>query len=165
MHTDTPVAIRDLSEQLAAWENGLDRSEVTPKDRKRVYTALHQTHLPSMDSSGVVTYDKNRGVVSLTEQTRDFDIYLNVVSKNELPWSQFYLAIGSLFAAFVSLGALSVPPFAMLGGYVYAFIVTLAFIGVALYHTVSDGDHRLGSQSPPPDACPPPRETAEIDHE
>ncbi|MFC7176179.1 DUF7344 domain-containing protein [Halosegnis marinus] len=103
------VTIRDLSEQIAAWENNVERSAVTPKERKRVYTALHQTHLPKMDRLGVVVYDNDRGTVTLTDSVREFDIYLDVVPSDDLPWSQFYLALGGVLTALVAVAALGIP--------------------------------------------------------
>jgi uncharacterized membrane protein len=93
---DGQVTIRELSEVVTAWENHIDRDEVTPKQRKRVYTGLHQTHLPKMDRLGIVEYDTNRGTVSLTDHVSEFDIYLDVVPKDDIPWSEFYLALGSV---------------------------------------------------------------------
>ncbi|MEF8776484.1 MAG: hypothetical protein V5A43_08285 [Haloarculaceae archaeon] len=58
-----PVTVRNLSRDIAAWENGVEPAEVTPRQRKRVYTALHQTHLLRLDEFGVVEYDRNRGIV------------------------------------------------------------------------------------------------------
>ena len=62
--------VRDIAEQLAAWENDLEINEVTYKQRKRVYTALHQSHLPKLAESGFIDYEPNRGIVSLTEGSR-----------------------------------------------------------------------------------------------
>lgn len=45
---DDDARVRDISEQLAAWENDVEIPEVTYKQRKRVYTALHQSHLPKL---------------------------------------------------------------------------------------------------------------------
>ena len=62
--------VRDIAEQLAAWENDLEIAEVTYKQRKRVYTALHQSHLPKLAESGFIDYESDRGLVSLTEESR-----------------------------------------------------------------------------------------------
>lgn len=159
--TGNAVPIRELSEQLAAWENGVERAAVTPKQRKRVYTALHQTHLPKMNRLGVVDYDKDRGMVSLTDRVDGFDIYLDVVASDDLPWSQFYLALGGVLTALVGLAALGVPPFSFVGGVGYALVVTLAFTAVAGYHTLRDQRTLVGSTDKPPDVCPPPNEATQ----
>jgi hypothetical protein len=152
------VSIRELSEQLAAWENGVECDAVTPKQRKRVYTALHQTHLPKMDRLGVVDYDNDRGTVTLTDHVEEFDIYLDVVASDDLPWSQFYLALGGVLTALVGVAALGVPPFSFVGGFGYALFVALAFVTVAGFHTLRDRRSLVGTTDAPPEVCPPPKE-------
>jgi hypothetical protein len=150
---DTPVSIRDLSEQLAAWELGKDRTAVVPKERKRLYTALHQTHLPKMDKLDVVEYDRDRGIVSLTEHISQLDIYLDIVEKNDLPWSQFYLALGGVLTALVSVAAMGIAPFSALGGFAYAIGIGVFLTLVAAYHTARDRRVLVGGSDAPPDAA------------
>lgn len=76
--------VRDIAEQLAAWENDLDTAEVTYKQRKRVYTALHQSHLPKLAESGFIDYESDRGLVSLTEESKQLEVYLEIVEGNEI---------------------------------------------------------------------------------
>ena len=149
---DRPVPIRELSEQLSAWELGKECTAVTPKERKRLYTALHQTHLPKMDRLGVVEYDRNRGIVSLTDYISQFDIYLDIVPRDDLPWSQFYLALGAVLTALVSVAALGIAPFSTVGGFSYALAVASLFTLVAAYHMTRDRRLSLGSPTAPPDA-------------
>jgi DNA-binding transcriptional ArsR family regulator len=54
---DETVTIGEMAEQIAAWENGIDMAEITGNERKRVYTALQQSHLPKMDNAGVVEFN------------------------------------------------------------------------------------------------------------
>jgi DNA-binding transcriptional ArsR family regulator len=154
-HHGGPVPIRELSEQLAAWEQGKERTAVTPKERKRLYTALHQTHLPKMDSLEVIEYDRNRGVVSLTGHTEEFDVYLDVVPRRDLPWSQFYLALGAVLSALVTVAMLGVAPFDAFGGFAYALCVCAVLVVTAAYHTVRDRRLLLGSMELPPDVAVP----------
>jgi Flp pilus assembly protein TadB len=156
---DERVTVRDLSMQIAAWENGIERDAVTPKERKRVYTALHQTHLPKMHRLGVVAYNDDRGTVGLTDCVRDFDIYLDVVSGDDIPWSQFYLALGGVLSALVVIAALGVQPFSAVGGFGYALFVALAFTAVGAYHTSRDRKTVLGRAGTPPDVVAPPETT------
>lgn len=60
-HTDGIVDISDLSEQVAAWENDIKPEELSSQERKRVYIALYQNHLPLMDKDDIINYDKDRG--------------------------------------------------------------------------------------------------------
>jgi|GEM_PF-282381 hypothetical protein len=157
-----PVTVRDLSEQVAAWENGIDREAVTPKLRKRVYTALHQTHLPKMSKLDVVEYDSDRGVVGMTPRVSQLDIYLDIVPSNDLPWSQFYLGLGAVFTALVTVAALGVPPFDSVPGFGYALCIALTVSGIAAYHTVRDGRSRLGGNDDPVEEIVPPPESREM---
>jgi hypothetical protein len=153
------VRIRDLSEQIAAWENRIDPRDVTPKQRKRVYTALHQTHLPMMDRLGAVAYNKDRGTVATTEHLDAFEIYLDVVPQDDIPWSQFYLALGSVVSALVVVAALGVTPFSSIGGFGYALAVAAIFTVAGGIHTLRDRRTRIGTTASPAEmAVEPPRE-------
>jgi hypothetical protein len=154
-HQDRPVPIRELSEQLSAWELGKECDAVRPKERKRLYTALHQTHFPKMDRLGIVEYDRNRGVVSLTDHIDQFDVYLDVVPRNDLPWSQFYLALGTMVTALVTVAAVGIVPFSAVDGFGYAIAVAGFFTLVAAYHALRDRQLLLGSTDVPPDALEP----------
>jgi hypothetical protein len=68
----------ELARYVAAAEEGVEMSQVTTTDRKRVYVSLHQTHLPTMDDVGIIDYDKDRGTVELREaNAREFYQYLH----------------------------------------------------------------------------------------
>ncbi len=157
---DGSLTIRDLSEQLAAWENHTDRRDVTPKQRKRVYTALHQTHLPMMTRVGAVVYDKDRGTVTITEDLQAFKIYLDVVPRGDVPWSQFYLALGGVLSALVVVAALGVAPFSYASGFEYALFVAATVTLVGCVHTLRDRRTLVWTGPTPPDVEPP-RELAE----
>lgn len=58
------VAIGDIADQVAAWENDTTVSRLSSMGRQRVYIALYQSHLPKLDDHAVITYDRNRGTVS-----------------------------------------------------------------------------------------------------
>lgn len=149
-------SVRALSEAIAASESG---EWPAPRPlRESVYNALHQTHLPKMDRLGVVDYDNDRGTVTLTDHVEEFDIYLDVVASDDLPWSQFYLALGGVLTALVGVAALGVPPFSFVGGFGYALFVALAFVTVAGFHTLRDRRSLVGTTDAPPEVCPPPKE-------
>jgi hypothetical protein len=89
-----PVDVRELSEKVAAMEIG---KSPPPRDvRRSVYNALNQTHLPKLDEIGLVQYDRDRKTVSLCDDARDVDIYMNVVSPVGITWNTFYRTAGVL---------------------------------------------------------------------
>jgi hypothetical protein len=59
-HESEPMDRRDLAETVAALENGKERADVTPTERKRVYVSLHQHHLPKLEDAGAVVCDASK---------------------------------------------------------------------------------------------------------
>jgi hypothetical protein len=146
-----PVELGPLADRVAAWENGRPVDEVTSAQRKRVYTALQQSHLPKLDEVGVVEFDKASGVIAPTRALERIDVYLDVVQGNEIPWSEYYLGLSAVGVALVAgawvdapvLGSL--PPLALAGGLAAVFL--LSAVG-HLYHSRSV---RLGGRRTPAD--------------
>lgn len=71
---EAPVTRSEVAEQVAAWENGTDVDGIDSQERKRVYIALHQIHLPKLDDAGVLEYDPDRGTITprpLLEQVNE----------------------------------------------------------------------------------------------
>jgi hypothetical protein len=97
-----PVSLRDLSEWLASRESA--EPSASKKLRQSVYNSLHQTHLPKMDETGIVEYDRDRKTVALGERARDVDIYMDVVTRYGFTWGQYYRTLGviGLFVAVAS---------------------------------------------------------------
>jgi hypothetical protein len=142
------LELSEIAEQVAAWENEKDPTEVTSDERHRVYTSLQQTHLPAMDAAGVIEYDN--GTVTLTDGADDVEIYLDVVPENSIPWGVYYLGLslfsgGMIVAAGLGVFPDSVPDIAW-GG-----VVVVVFLGSALYHVWQNHQMRLGVGDSPPE--------------
>jgi DNA-binding transcriptional ArsR family regulator len=150
-----PATIRDLAEQIAAWENGIEIQELNYKQRKRVYTSLHQTHLPKLDDCGIVEYNRDRGVVTLTEKVGELNVYLEVVPKNDIPWSDYYLGLAGVGLALVVAAWLDIAPFTLLPDIAYAALVTVVLGVSAGFHTLNSRRNLLGGTERPADAGPP----------
>lgn len=81
---DAPeTTVSDLAEYVAAIENGVESAEVTSEQRKRVYVALYQNHLPKLADVGAIDYDRNRGTVDRTDAADAFSPYLATVAGGE----------------------------------------------------------------------------------
>lgn len=65
-----------LSERIAARECDKEISQLNSKERKRVYVALYQCHLPKMDDVGAITYNQRRGTVKRGPNFDLFEYYL-----------------------------------------------------------------------------------------
>ena len=136
--------VRDIAEQLAAWENELEVNEVTYKQRKRVYTALHQSHLPKLAENGFIAYEPDRGIVSLTDQSRQLEVYLEVVSENEILWSEYYVGLAVVCGLLAGAAAIGTVPFADVSGYAYAVLFAVLFAVSGLIHRTVTRRNRVG---------------------
>ena len=72
------VSMRDVAEQVAAWENDTTVEALSSDERQRVYIALYQSHLPKLDDAGVLSYNQQRGIIERTPIADQLDTYLNV---------------------------------------------------------------------------------------
>jgi len=138
-----------LAERVAAWENDIDVAEVNSAERKRVYTALQQTHLPKMDGAGVVDFDKNRGVIEPTDDFEDATVYMDVVRGREIPWSQYYMALSAVAAALLAAVAVNAYPFVLLPDFAWGVFAVVAFTVSSLVHYYHARGNRLGAGETP----------------
>lgn len=129
------VDFATLVDQVAAWENETQVRDLDSSDRKCVYTALRQTHLPKLDDLGVVNYDSQRGGVTLTDKVEDIEVYMEYIPEHDVSWSRLYLLLSSLSGLFVFLVWGGIGPFGGVSGFALATGIILAFGISALYHT------------------------------
>lgn len=128
-----PVALNDLAEHVAAWENETTVDELSDQERKRVYVSLYQTHIPKLDSVGIVEYDQQSGLVELTSRVHRIDDYLTE-SSSPVPWQQFYLALAVISTLLLGLVWLDVWVFAAVPGAVVGIVISTAFAIAATVH-------------------------------
>jgi len=138
-----------MAKQIAAWENDIHVDAVTSKQRKRLYTALYQSHLPKMDDVGILEYDQRRGTVELTGEGAELDVYLEFVPGNDINWSQHYLALTAISSALVTAQYVGLYPFTISNTTVTAIILT-AFGVSAFVHIYQNSGNKIGSSGPPP---------------
>lgn len=128
------IPLRELVDQVAAWENDTPVEKLDSSDRKCVYTALKQSHLPKLDDMGVVEYDNLRGEVTLTEAAEEVQLYLEYVPEDDPPWSQYYLVLSGACGT-LALGAWAgIDPFGQVSGLLIAGLVVTAFVASSALH-------------------------------
>lgn len=123
---DGPAGFRDVVDQVAAWENGTTTDRLDSGNRKCVYTALRQTHLPKLDKLGVVEFDSQRGTVELAD-AEDVFRYMKYAPERELRWSKLYLALAVLCGASALLIGSGLAPFGGIPAVVVAVGIAVAF--------------------------------------
>lgn len=149
--TGDAVDVSTLAEQVAAWENGKSIAELDSQERKRVYISLYQSHLPTLEKRGLVTYDSDRGIVELTEPIANAKIYLEVVAGQNVPWSYFYLGLSLVSGLLLALAYYEIGVLENVSAFVVAGVITLLFAISAAFQTVQTGRMQLGDEGPPPE--------------
>jgi hypothetical protein len=122
------VTLRQLAERLAELETG--ESPPPSNIRNSVYVSLHQTHLPKLDDAGIVSYDRDRKLVSLQEPARQLDLYMEVVTEYGITWASYYRGVTTISLLVVLASEL---------GYITLFTTTLwtsAFLLLVALSTV-----------------------------
>ncbi|QSW98989.1 DUF7344 domain-containing protein [Haloterrigena alkaliphila] len=132
---DDPVTLREVAERIAAWEHDTTVENLSSSQRQRVYISLYQSHLPKLDTRGIIHYDKDRGTIESTPLAAQFDPYLSgLEGASTDPWPYRYagaVACCGLFLAAIAAGLLPVPWAAA------ATLVVLAVAVVAGWHAYS----------------------------
>ena len=135
---DDRVRLRELAEQVAAWEQETTIDDLSSDERQRVYISLYQSHLPKLDTHGIVDYDKDRGWVEPTPYAERLYPYLEPPSQASSPdqWPRRYA--GTVVCCGLGLAAVT----AVIGpsaGLVSAWVVLVAFAVITGAHAWSTG--------------------------
>lgn len=105
---DEPVELSTLSAAVGAHESGISPAAVDNDERKRVYVSLYQSHIPKLESAGLVEYNPEERTLEPGTAARAVDNYLGPVE----PAAQWPRLTGGLAVLSVSLfagAALGVP--------------------------------------------------------
>lgn len=145
---DAPVDVSDLAEQVAAWEYGKDREELSSDERRRVYTSIQQSHIPRMEEAGVVECERTQ--VELTERAEKLDVYMDVVPDRSIPWAEYYLGVSAVGATLLGLAWTGVYP-ASVPDVAWAALIVAIFFASAAVHVLQSRGMRLGTEGPPPE--------------
>ena len=131
---DGPLDVSRLTTLITAMENDTPPENVTYRQRKRVYTSLHQSHLPKMDDLGIIEFDQRAGTVEPDNGLDEIDVYLEIVPGSEISWSEFYLGLGVLSIAVCLLALVNVYPFGVVPDLAYGIGVAVALVIVSATH-------------------------------
>ncbi|WP_254862389.1 DUF7344 domain-containing protein [Halovivax gelatinilyticus] len=148
---DRPVELGDLAQQVAAWEYETTIDEVTPEQRKRVYTTLQQTHLPKMDEASILSFDSDAGVIQSTDLTKDVTVYLEIVPGHEFAWRELYLSLGAISCALVAALWGGVYPFTTVPTIAWTALIAVTITGTSVIHIIHERNMRLGYGNKPPE--------------
>ncbi|WP_049923640.1 DUF7344 domain-containing protein [Halopiger djelfimassiliensis] len=138
LEAEETVTLGELAEQIAAWENDTDVNALSSDQRKRVYVALYQTHLPKMDDAGIVEYDQDRGLISLSDNADLLMMYLDTDTHRQDRWDRWYAALSVVGAVLIAGTVLGVPPLASVPTLALAGAVVGSFFLLSIAHAVTN---------------------------
>ena len=143
-----PVTLSDLAEQVAAWELDKEVAELNSTERKRVYTALQQTHLPALERAGVIEFENH--TIELTPEAAALEVYLDIVPPDSIPWGVYYLGLSALGFVVLAGVQFDVVPTGTVPAMGWAALVLGLFAASAVVHVVTSRRYRLGELERPP---------------
>lgn len=135
---DERISLGDLAEHIAALEYDTTAEALSSKERKRVYVGLYQCHLPKMDDIGVLSFDKDRGIIEPGPALPALSAYLDSeADESNRSWSRYYLAI-AVVGWLLFLGSLVGAAAYGLTATVVAALALVGVTGCALAERLTD---------------------------
>ncbi len=151
--SESEVGLREVVDQVAAWENNTSIENLQSASRKRVYTAIKQSHLPKLKDKGVIEFDRQRGTMSLTDAAREVELYLEYVPEEEdLSWGEYYFSLSVACVAVVGASYLGIPLFDRLSGVVLVAIIVVLFTVSSIVHLYYSYTRQSSAKHAPPTA-------------
>ena len=114
------ATLREVVRRVSIKING---DETTKKFQKNVHISLIQSHIPKMERAGLIKYDIITDTVHLMNMPSKYKVYFDVVHKNDISWSTYYL-IFSIISVAVSL----------LFFQIVSLIISVFFVCISLIH-------------------------------
>lgn len=82
---DGQVPVRDLAEQIQAWENGSDPPALADDEYRNIVLELKHSDLPRAAEAEYVHYDPEQNVIELSGTSPEFSVILSVAEAIEHP--------------------------------------------------------------------------------
>ncbi|AGB16229.1 hypothetical protein Halru_1622 [Halovivax ruber XH-70] len=133
---DETVTLSELAEQIAAWENDTTVNQLNSDQRKRVYVALYQTHLPKMDDAGIIEYDQDRGLIELSDNADLLVMYLDTESHKHDRWDRWYAVLSVVGLVVLLAGFLELPLVGAISMTLLSALIVGAFCCLTALHVV-----------------------------
>ena len=142
---DGLVPLSDIVDYVAAWQYDKPVGHVPADERMRVYSALHQTHLPKLDRANLIDYDQQRNEVRLRKEAEYARLYLEYNPGQDIAWSRYYGVLTVLGAALLGAHTVGVYPFVEVPTTVVALIVILMLGVSAVFQEYHDRTYRISA--------------------
>lgn len=131
---DDGVDLSAVVSQVAAWENDVPLKEVTAAQRKRVYNALRQTHLPKLEELGMIAVEDSTGRIDADEGLAAAEGYLRYAPRRERNWNRIYWCLAGLAGALLVFRWLGVPGIVGVDALIFTSMIVGLFLLAAGMH-------------------------------
>ncbi|WP_136342367.1 DUF7344 domain-containing protein [Halapricum salinum] len=134
MEREGGVSVTELVEEVAAQEYDKPVDELSRSERKAVYTAVVQRHLPKLEDRGLIARDHEAGEVVPSETLVDLNIYFEISGDGRFPFSVYYVGLSGLGIVLLLAASFGLEPVDAFSPVTWLSI-TLGILGVtALVH-------------------------------
>ncbi len=133
-----PVTLSELVDHVTAWQYDQPLTNLNSGDRMCVYSALRQVHLPYLEVTGFVEYDREAGIITVTDAARYAKLYLEYDPGNDIPWSWLYTGLVAIGAILGGASYFETYPFDWLGGHLVVAILLGVFATAAFGHIIHE---------------------------
>ncbi len=140
---DEAVELADVVDYVSSWQYGKPASEVTSKERMRVYSALHQVHLPKLETVGLIKYDTEDGEIRIQDEIEYARLYLEYDPENDISWSSLYLGLVGIGAALALFSQFSMYPIEWLNGLLLVWSFLLIVGVAACVHAIHERRNKV----------------------
>jgi len=130
------VELGEVVDYVTAWQYDRPITELPSDERMRVYSALHQVHLPKLDAVGFIEYDSDAGTIEVNEEAEYAKLYLEYDPGNDISWSSLYLGLTGVGALLATVSQQAIYPFDWLGASLLIWIVLTMFALAGVIHTI-----------------------------
>lgn len=74
------MALADMADEIAVWENDTGISNISAEEVKRVYISLYHTHVPKLADADIVEYSQERDSVTMTDNADEIQAHVDTFS-------------------------------------------------------------------------------------
>lgn len=148
---DEVIEVGSLADQVTAWEEEVPIDRISREGRHSVYNSLRQIHLPKLDDTEIVEFDKDRGTIAPTAEIKDLEIYMEFVEGKQLPWHMFQLQVAAVSFLLLVAIWLEVWPFVLLPDIAWTGVIVAMICVVAVVQYYDKKRMQLGKGPKPPE--------------
>lgn len=142
-----PVQMRDIAEQVAAWEHDTTVQALMSDQRQRVYIALYQAHLPKLDEKGIIDYNQSRGIVEKKPRAAELIAHLEqpetddtdtADEESDRPWGAYYLGVSGMSGLLIGGSGLGLSAFASIPHLFVALVIMSSYTLLTFWQVLDD---------------------------